>query len=130
MAAQVDPTGGLASGMAQTLQALAVTSPSKSLQARPVESKPKAEDQQAVGMSEDSLREAAKSVEEYLQQSSRDLEFGVDKETGEYYFKVVDPKTQKTIRQVPSEEVLAMAKRLRELNGTKDASGVLMDKQG
>lgn len=130
MAAQVDPLGSLASGMLQTQQASAVSSSSKSPQARSAESRPKAEDQQDAGISGEGLETAAKRVADYLQKSSSDLEFGVDKDTGQYYFKVINPETHETIRQVPTEEMLAMAKRLRELGDSKNASGVLMDEQG
>ena len=130
MAAQLDPLGGLASGMVQAQQASAVSSSSKSQQVRSVESRPKAEDQQDAGISGEGLETAAKRVADYLQKSSSDLEFGVDKDTGQYYFKVINPETHETIRQVPTEEMLAMAKRLRELGDSKNASGVLMDEQG
>ena len=130
MAAQVDPLGSLASGMVQAQQISTVSSSSKPLKTRSAESRPKAEDQQDAGVSGEGLEAAAKRVADYLQKSSSDLEFGVDRDTGQYYFKVINPETHETIRQVPTEEMLAMAKRLRELGDAKNASGVLMDEQG
>lgn len=132
MADQVNPLGGLALGMARTLQSLAAAPPSTPTPAKPVESKPKpkAEDQRKEGVSRESLEAAAKSVEDFLRQSPSYLQFGVDQETGTYFFKVVNPETKETIRQVPAEEILVMAKRLRELSDPKDASGVLMDEEG
>lgn len=62
--------------------------------------------------------------------SYSDLVFMVDKETGSSVFKIVDAKTREVIRQVPSEEVLAMARKLLELSGASDAAGILMDKEG
>jgi len=54
----------------------------------------------------------------------------VDKATGRTIFKVVDQNTGKVVIQVPSEEVLALARNLRSLDPKLGASGVLMDKQG
>lgn len=130
MAAQVDPLGSLVSGMVQAQQISTVSSSSKSLKTRSAESTPEAENQQDIGVSGEGLEAAAKQVADYLQKSSSDLEFGVDKDTGQYYFKVINPETHETIRQVPTEEMLAMAKRLRELGDARNASGVLMDEQG
>lgn len=130
MADQVNPLGGLTLGMAQTLQSFAAPSSLKSPPARPVESRPKAEDRRDAGVSKASLDAATKSVEDFLQQSPTNLKFLVDRDTGMFYFKIVDPTTQETIRQVPAEEILAMAKRLRELSGPKSSSGILVDEEG
>ena len=73
---------------------------------------------------------AAQVFSDFLQQTQPDLVFQVDRATNEPYFKVVDAKTRKVIRQVPSEEVLAMAHKLRELASTLGPSGVLVDQQG
>jgi len=116
--------------MVQAQQISTVSSSSKSLKTRSAESTPEAENQQDIGVSGEGLEAAAKQVADYLQKSSSDLEFGVDKDTGQYYFKVINPETHETIRQVPTEEMLAMAKRLRELGDARNASGVLMDEQG
>lgn len=94
----------------------------------------------------ETVREAAQEIEAFLkktdtplelQQESKapsasysDLAFQVDKDTGIAFFKVIDASTRKVIRQVPSEEVLAMARKLRELSGQADASGVLMNEEG
>jgi len=140
MADQVNPLGGLASGMGQALQvlqSLPAPSSSKSPPVSSVESKTRslsavAEDRQDADVSDDSLDEAARSVEEYLQQQSPDIAYKVDRDSGRYYFNVIDPKTKETIRQVPAEEVLAMARRVREMNDlhNQEAMGILVDQQG
>jgi flagellar protein FlaG len=79
---------------------------------------------------EQTLGAAVQDVKNYLQQLPSELQFGVDKGSGSFYFKVVNPATREVIRQVPSEEVLAMARKLREFANPKTASGVLMDKEG
>lgn len=140
MADQVNPLGGLASGMGQALQvlqSLPAPSSSKSPPVNSAESKTRslsapAEDQQNADISDDSLDAAARSVEDYLQQQSPDIAYKVDRDSGRYYFNVIDPKTKETIRQVPAEEVLAMAKRVREMNDlhNQEAMGILVDQQG
>lgn len=45
------------------------------------------------------------------------LQFTVDEETGINVVKFVDTQTKEVIRQIPSEEMLAIAKRLDELKG-------------
>jgi flagellar protein FlaG len=84
----------------------------------------------AEAVSKESLEAAARSVEDFIKQAPSDLKFMVDDDTGQYYFKIVDPSTQETIRQVPSEEILAMARRLQQLNDPKGATGVIVDAQG
>lgn len=49
--------------------------------------------------------------------SNSGLEFAVDKDTGIQVVKVVDVKTRDVIRQIPTEEVLAIAKTLDKLQG-------------
>lgn len=144
MADQVNPLGGLAPGMAQTPQVFtAVPSSPKPPIVRAAEARSKAEGSaeskskaggsvefKAQDATQENLEAALKSVKEFLQQSPSDLRFGVDQDTGHYFFKIIDPVTQETIRQVPAKEILVMARRLRELSDSKDTSGVLMDEEG
>jgi len=130
MADQVNPLGGLAPGMVQTTLLAAVPASPKPKPSQPVESRTTVPDSRSVSANSPALEAAAKSVEAYLQRSSSSLKFGVDQETGSYTFKIIDPVTQETIRQVPSEEILEMARRLRALDDPKDVSGILMDQNG
>lgn len=140
MADQVNPLGGLASGMGQALQVLQSSPAPSSSKSPPVRSADSTtrpvstpvEDGSDADVSEDSLDAAAKSVEGYLQQRSPDIAYKVDRESGRYYFNVIDPKTQETIRQVPAEEILAMARRVRQMNDlhNQEAMGILVDQEG
>jgi len=118
------------------MQSLAVLFQPKSDPPKPVESAPKADAQSKVAekraeaVSQDALEAAAKSVEDYVRQSQSDLEFSVDKETGVYVIKVMDPESREVIRQIPAEEIIEMSKRLRAMSASRDASGVLMDAEG
>ncbi|MCE1228647.1 MAG: flagellar protein FlaG [Firmicutes bacterium] len=132
MATQVSPVGGLTPGMAPTLQTQVSSPSSKPLSHQPAGSRAEAAPRQAVGASRDQeeLKTAAQEVSRYLQRQQSDLRFMVDQDTGISYFKIIDPKTQETIRQVPSEEVITMARRLKDMEGSKQASGVLVDEEG
>jgi flagellar protein FlaG len=132
MADQVNPTGSLATGIPLSYP---VAKPSQPLQEKPPTAKPSiSQAPKDAGLSKDvpsdPVSSAAQAFSEYLQSNQPNLVFQVDKTTGEPYFKIVDAKTQKVIRQVPSEEVLAMARKLRELADSMGASGVLVDKVG
>jgi flagellar protein FlaG len=70
------------------------------------------------------------SINAQLQQANSSLQFKVDKSTGISYFKVVDATTGKVIRQVPSEDVLAMAQKLQDFSKHQNSSGILMDEEG
>ncbi len=77
------------------------------------------------------LEEATKNLQAYLKALPSDLQFRKDEDSGKSFFKVVNPVTREVIRQVPSEEVLAMARKLKELDllGNK-AHGLLLDHEG
>lgn len=63
------------------------------------------------------LQEMVDKISQTIQSIAKDLQFSVDEETGESVVKVVDAKTKEVIRQFPSEEILAISKRLDELSG-------------
>jgi len=73
---------------------------------------------------------AVEQVNQQLQQSGSNLQFHVDKDTGRTVYKVVDQHTGKVVLQVPSEEVLAVARNLQAIAKQHGASGVLVDKEG
>ena len=63
------------------------------------------------------VEEAAKSVREFVQPINSNLEFNVDHDTGEMVVKVIDRASGEVIRQMPSEEMLAVAKALDSIKG-------------
>ena len=63
------------------------------------------------------LREATSRINQTIQNMGKNLQFTVDAESGEKVVKVVDTTTKETIRQIPSEEVLAIAKAMDKLQG-------------
>ena len=59
--------------------------------------------------------EAASTISSFVQNVSRELKFNVDEQTGRTVITVMDRATDQVIRQIPAEEMLALAKVLQEL---------------
>ena len=51
-------------------------------------------------------------LKDYVQNSQRNLDFQVDDVTGRVVVKVIDSNSNTLIRQIPSEEILALSRRL------------------
>ena len=66
---------------------------------------------------EQALSAAISSVEEYIKPFNNRLEFNVDADVGRVVVKVVDKETEEVLLQVPSEEMLAIAKALDNIKG-------------
>ena len=128
MADQVNPLGSLASGMAQAIQ-VQTTSPSKT-PPKPVESKAPSLEKRSEGVPKESPEQAAKAVQDYLQNLPTDIKFVVDRDTGRQFFQIINPDTKEVILQVPSEEILAMSRHLRALSDSKNTPGILISKEG
>lgn len=79
---------------------------------------------QQVAPSEQDIQEAMSKLTSHFQNIQRNLNFSVDEGSGRTVVKVIDADSQEVIRQFPTEEALALARRLRELSG--DESGVLI----
>lgn len=137
MADQVNPLGTLAPGLPPTpaaaipaMASRAPSAPDPTPRTGAPATSPEAQGVQTTSQSPSGLQAAAQDVQKYLAQTSTQLQFDVDKSTSRFLFKVVNSHTKQVIYQVPSEEVLAMARKLRELDHAKGASGVLVDKEG
>ncbi len=76
-----------------------------------------------------SLDQAVKSLLDYIK-PQQDVTLQVDKASGQTYVKIVDAQTKQTILQIPSAQVLAMARKLQEMAYPQAASGVLVDEEG
>ena len=62
----------------------------------------------------ESLESAVKNINDYVQNLQRSLQFTVDEISGKDVVTVLDKETDEIIRQYPSEEVLEIARRLRQ----------------
>ena len=64
------------------------------------------------------LEKSVSQLNEIVQSVQRDLEFSIDETSGDtVVIKVLDTKTDEVIRQIPSEEVLAIARNIESLKG-------------
>ncbi len=60
----------------------------------------------------DQVESAVSQISDFVQNFQRDLIFSIDKDSERLVVKVVDSETQEVIRQIPSEEMLRIAKNL------------------
>lgn len=75
------------------------------------------------------LGEAVENINQFVNSQGRTLNFSVDEESGKPVVKVVDFETKEVIRQIPSEEVLTMAKAIKRLQeDLGSATGLMIDK--
>ncbi|MGB0127737.1 MAG: flagellar protein FlaG [Rhodocyclaceae bacterium] len=63
------------------------------------------------------VRNAVAQVQKAYAPLAQDLEFSIDKDTGKTVVKLVDSKTNTVLRQIPSEEILSIAKALDKMQG-------------
>jgi flagellar protein FlaG len=63
------------------------------------------------------VESAVKRANHVVQVSARDLEFTVDDASGRTVVKVIDKQTNEVIRQIPSDEMLAIAESIERLQG-------------
>ena len=76
------------------------------------------------------IGEAVTRINEIVQSVQRDLSFNVDEDSGQTIIRVVDSGSGELIRQIPSEEALAIALQLRDLqkdavNGVEIGQGLI-----
>ncbi|WP_186435155.1 flagellar protein FlaG [Rheinheimera sediminis] len=97
------------------------TAPELKVKAEPAQS------EQAI--TQDQLGEAVENINQFVNSQGRTLNFSVDEESGKPVVKVVDFETKEVIRQIPSEEVLTMAKAIKKLQeDLGSATGLMIDK--
>lgn len=63
------------------------------------------------------LKDAVKTMNEFVGNINSSLQFSVDDNTGQTVIKVMDAETKEVIKQMPSEEMLSIAKALDSLKG-------------
>ena len=63
------------------------------------------------------VQQAVSRLNDYVQSLRRDIQFSVDKNSGDTVIRVVDSNSGEVIRQMPSEEMLAIAHNLENAQG-------------
>lgn len=81
-------------------------------------------------ISNDSIKAAVEELSDFAKASNRQLNFSVDENSDRAVVKVTDAESGEVIRQIPSEEVLKLSERLRDLQSDLgNAVGILFNKQ-
>jgi flagellar protein FlaG len=63
------------------------------------------------------VQQAVSRLNDYAQSLRRDIQFSIDKSSGDTVIKVIDSNSGETIRQIPSEVMLAIAQSLDNAQG-------------
>lgn len=72
------------------------------------------------------VRETVQNLNDFVQRQDRALQFEIDDVTGDTVIKVMDSATDEVIRQIPSEELLALARRMMQMH--EDKGNLFQDK--
>lgn len=80
--------------------------------------------------SEQAIEDAVSDISDFVQAQRRNLDFSFNEDVNRSVVKVTDTETGDLIRQIPSEEVLALSERIRGLQSdVGEAVGVLFSKE-
>ncbi len=95
------------------------TGSAASVEARPGNVQPNASAQEQAQRvpSVDEVQKALEEVERAVAPMTQSLAFSLDKDSGKTVVKVMDTETNEVIRQIPTEEVLAISKAVDKLKG-------------
>lgn len=72
---------------------------------------------EAQATSPEQVKDAVNRIREFVQPINDSIQFSVDDDSGRMLVKVIDQQTKEVLRQIPSEEVLNIAKALDKLQG-------------
>lgn len=81
------------------------------------------------GRIEQSLAESVKNINTAFTNTQRTIQFNLDEESGRTVIKVVDTESGDEIKQIPSEEMLAISRRLAEHLNQQEVVGMLLKKE-
>ncbi len=80
-----------------------------------------------VEMSRDELESVVSQLQDYVQSIQRDMKFQIDDATGRVIVQVIDSNSQEVVRQIPSEEMLAIARHLADSIANNEAKGFFIE---
>ena len=80
-----------------------------------------------VELSQEALEKVVSQLNAYIQNTQRDVDFSVDDSTGRVVVRVIDSESEEVIRQIPSEEMLAISRHLVESLETDQPKGFLIE---
>lgn len=110
--------GSTAKGVqAQSSPALAAGQPARAAQSPSPVQTASAVQQAGSAAATGQIEQAVSEINKTLQAMSADIEFSIDSDTDRTIVKVVNPQTKELIRQIPTEEALAISKSLERIEG-------------
>lgn len=80
-----------------------------------------------VELSQEALEKVVSQLNAYVQNTQRDVDFSVDDSTGRVVVRVIDSESEQVIRQIPSEDMLAISRHLLESLETEQPKGFLIE---
>ncbi len=111
VASSVQPPPQATAAAAGTARSSATTSPNAISDTSRVTNAP------AAKPTLDQVKQAVDQVQQIVRPLAQSLQFSIDEDTHNTVVKIVDTETNKVIRQIPSEEMLQMAKALDNFTG-------------
>lgn len=78
-------------------------------------------------LSEKALEKVVSQINAYVQNTQRDMDFRIDSSTGRVVVRVIDSVTEEVIRQIPSEEMLAISRHFLENLDAEKVKGFLIE---
>lgn len=80
-------------------------------------------------VSREAFDKVVSELKAFVQKTQRNLDFRVDDRTGHVVVKVIDASDDSVIRQIPSEEMLAVSQRIQDYldKNQVDAKGMLLE---
>lgn len=72
---------------------------------------------QPVRLTAEQVEQVVKEMKQVVEPLAQNLEFSIDKDTGQTIVKVIDTTTKEIVRQIPSEELLTIAHSIDKLKG-------------
>jgi len=66
---------------------------------------------------EQAVQESVEKLNEFIRPYVTSLQFSVDKDLGKVVVKIMDSETKEVIKQIPSEDVIALTKALSKVSG-------------
>lgn len=75
----------------------------------------KSKEEQAPLIADDEVENAANVLENFVSSEQNRVRFSVTEDTGRMVIQIIDQQSNEVLRQIPAEEVLEMASRVKEL---------------
>jgi len=78
-------------------------------------------------VSRDEMETIVSQLKDYVQGMQRDMDFHVDDKTGRVVVQVIDSSSNEVIRQIPAEEILAIARHLADALESNEPKGFFIE---